>query len=259
MSKITIEYEHPHELTDLLGKLMQMYVVPEPICGDIPYPENYAQGSSVSDAKLKGAEERALTVLEKYHVVCDELHYLREQVSKEREATAKYRNILEKIYDSLIPKQANPHGLSEFTVEQRMNDFPALIEGLIAAKKWNDEDMKDAWMTGVNDGRDSVDSFKFKTNSFNPSEWLSNYKKYDSQSIINTSDTAFIADTDSQLFTLEEAAEYLEVEINEMSDIMAGYLHMTKDHLLSLPNIKEMMEKGFLLSELRKIKKRLGR
>ena len=33
MPKITIKYEHPHELTDLLGKLMQMYVVPEAICG----------------------------------------------------------------------------------------------------------------------------------------------------------------------------------------------------------------------------------
>lgn len=33
MPEITFKYKHPHEITDLLGKLAQMYVLPEPTCG----------------------------------------------------------------------------------------------------------------------------------------------------------------------------------------------------------------------------------
>jgi len=260
MPKITIEYEHPHELTDLLGKLMQMYVEPEPTCRDMPYPENYAQSESVGnclgtitvgesvsvlEAKLKGAEQRELTTLENYNIVVGVNESLRKKLSEEHKTADKYHDVLNEIYDILIPKDANQHSLPVFTVEHRMNDFSALIEVLIADKKWNDEDMKDAWMAGINDGRDSADSFKFKTNTFNPSEWLSNYKKDDSHNKINSKDnTAFIANSDNQLFTLQEAAEYLEIEpINVITRVLDGRLK----------------HQGFLLSDLRKYKEKLGK
>jgi hypothetical protein len=39
------------------------------------------------------------------------------------------------------------------------------------------EDMQDIWINGVDTGRDSVDSYKFKTNNFNPTEALDEYNK----------------------------------------------------------------------------------
>jgi len=76
MPKITIKYEHPHELTELFSKLAQMYIVPQAICNvDTPYPPDREQN--------------------------------------------KYRDILKQIFDILILKELNPHGLSEFTMEDR--------------------------------------------------------------------------------------------------------------------------------------------
>jgi len=269
MPKITIEYEHPHELTDLLGKLMQMYVVPEAICGDgVQYPENYNQGESVSvlEAKLKGAEERALLVLEKYHVVCDELHCLRKKLAEEHKSADKYHDVLNQIYDLLIPKDANPQSLPEFTVDHRMNDFTALIEVLISESKQlasckekliNTQSELDAAKIYI----DCLESKRLGL--FIPSFYPPNGYSFDSNHAITTSDydytitgtfkslednkkdnSAFIVDTDKQLFTLEEAAEYLEVDIKRVLNLMGTF---------------KIKSQGFLLSDLRELKPELKR
>ena len=42
---------------------------------------------------------------------------------------------------------------------------------------YTSEDMKEIWINGVDVGRESVDSYKFKTNYFNPTEALIRYDK----------------------------------------------------------------------------------
>jgi len=123
MPEITIKYKHPHELTELLSKLAQMYIVPQAICNvDTPYPPDYMQNKSSDDlnVQLKGGDNK-------------------------------------------------------------------------------------------------------KDNS------------------------AFIADSDNQLFTLEEAAEYLEVRVGDMPLVIANYL----------PSMGKLTTKEFMLSELRWIKANL--
>jgi len=155
MPEITLKYEHPHELTDLLGKLMQMYVVPEPICGDMPYPENYKTGSQEPQSELeKGYRDRIADLINQNKGLRLELWEKKEK---------------------LINTESE----------------------LDAAKIYID--------------------------------CLTIPKKDDLQGSINSKDNAaFIADSDNQLFTLEEAAEYLGVENNEVPEIMASYLSMTK-------------------------------
>jgi len=175
MPKITIKYEHSHELTDLLGKLAQIYVVPEATCGvDVPYPENYNQGDSESvlEAKLKGIE-----------------------------ATTKYRDVLNQIHNLIIERGL----LKDVSFEDGIKDFPLLISCIF---RENREMRNSLRQLGV--------------------------------PIYTKDNTAFIADTDNQLFTLEEAAEYLEIN---------------KFNVFSLMNDGDLKCQGFLLSDLRKVKK----
>jgi len=306
MPKITIKYEHPHELTDLLGKLMQMYVVPEATCGDvILYPEDYNQGESdersgyatktsddimllanqhksamdyldfmgvekgigiierieslvqlreVGEAKIKGAEESALLVLEKYHVACNELHYLRKKLAEEHKSTDKYHAVLNQIYDLLIPKDANPHSLPVFTVDQRMNDFPALIEQLKdreATTKYRNvlEEIHnfiiDRGLLSDVSFEDGIKHFPLLISCiFRDNREMRNSLRQLGVHISTKDHSAFIADSDNQLFTLEEAAEYLEVDISRVLNLMGTF---------------KIKSQGFLLSELRKIKKSLNR
>jgi len=329
MPKITIKYEHQHELTDLLGKLMQMYVVPKPTCGDDEqYPENYNQGESgklsnyatktsddiillanqhqsamdyldfmgvekgigiierienlvadkkvapnkdksiddsigkclgtitvgesvsVLEAKLKGAEERALLVLEEYHVVCDELHCLRKKLAEEHKSADKYHDVLNQIYDILIPKDNSQHSLQVFTVDQRMNDFPALIEQLKereATTKYRNvlEEIHNfiidrGLLSGVS-FEDGIKHFPLLISCiFMDNREMRNSLRQLGVHIATKDNTAFIAESDNQLFTLEEAAEYLEVDIKRVLNLMGTF---------------KIKSQGFLLSDLRKIKK----
>lgn len=195
MPEITIKYEHPHELTELLSKLAQMYIVPQTICNvDTPYPPNYVQNKSLDDLKvqLKDSEQRALAVLENYHVVCKDLNIRRKE--------------LVQCQEELLKTQAE----------------------LDAANIYID--------------------------------CLTMSKKDEPKTIGNAKDNSpFITDSDNQLFTLEEAAEYLEVGINEMPLVMANHLKMDIHDFLSIPNMDKLTTKGFFLSELREIKAKIRR
>lgn len=237
MPKITIKYNHPHELTELFGKLAQVYVLPQSICNvDTPYPQptnfnntideisnELAQGyrdriadlinqncelREVGEAKLKGAEQRELTVLEKYHVVCDELNQLR---YAEKELTKKldeYRETLKQIHNLIIERGL----LSDVSFDDGIKHFPLLISCIIRDNREMRNSLREL---GVH--------------------------------VYTKDNSAFIADSDNQLFTLEEAAEYLEVGINEMPLVMANYF----------PNMDKLTTKEFLLSDLRWIKANL--
>lgn len=214
MPKITIKYEHPHELTDLLGKLMQMYVVPEPICGDTPYPENYKTASKEPQSELeKGYRDSIADLINQNQELRLELTQHKEKLINTQSEVDKYRETLKQIHNFIIERGL----LSDVSFEDGIKHFPLLISCIFKDNK---------------DMRSSLRQLGVHVSG-----------KDDSQGAINSKDNAaFIADTDSQLFTLEEAAEYLEVD-------MTTFCRMLADGVLKAKGFKVP------LSELRKIKK----
>jgi len=225
MPEITIKYEHPHELTELLSKLAQMYIVPQAICNvDTPYPPDCVQNKSSDDlnAQLKDAEQRESILSAQYSAACRDIDELKSKnfeilsrftvwknkVTREKALKDEYKNILEQIHDFITERGL----LSDVSFEDGIKHFPLLISCIFKDNK----DMRNSLRElGVH---------------------------------VSTKDNSpFIADSDNQLFTLEEAAEYLEVGINEMPLVMANYL----------PSMDKLTTKEFLLSDLRWIKANL--
>jgi len=205
MPKITIKYEHPHELTDLLGKLMQMYVVPEPICGDMPYPENYKTGSQEPQSELeKGYRDRIADLINQNAELRLELAQHKEKLINTQPELDKYRETLKQIHNLIIERGL----LSDVSFEDDIKHFPLLISCIFKDNK---------------DMRDSLRQLGFH--------------------IYAKDNSPFIADSDNQLFTIDEAAEYL------------GGVKQTILNLMQNSNLKCQ---GFLLSDLRKIKKSWG-
>jgi len=183
MPKITIKYEHPHELTELFSKLAQMYVLPESTCcADEPNDFNNTVDEMQNDR-------------------------IADLINQNRKLD-EYRETLKQIHNLIIERGL----LSDVSFEDGIKHFPLLISCIFKDNK----DMRNSLRElGVH---------------------------------VSTKDNSpFIADSDNQLFTLEEAAKYLEVGINEMPLVMANYL----------PSMGKLTTKKFLLSDLRWIKANL--
>lgn len=163
MPKITIKYEHPHELTDLLGKLMRMYVAIDPTCDSEPYKE-----ITISEAKTLAPNKDKLTG------------------------------------DSIGNRATENHGgLTEENARK--------LNGMFSANQ-------------------SLTQENHKSDPFKNGEV--NFSTKDN--------SPFIADSDNQSFTLEEAAEYLEVDKLRALNLMFDWALKSNAFKIKLSELRKI-------------------
>jgi hypothetical protein len=230
MPKITIEYEHPHELTDLLAKLATTYSAEQ--CAIEP--------DKIQNELAQGYRDRIADLVKQNQE-------LRKQVDDSKEDD--YRIILKRCMHWLIPEQPNPHGLTEFSFDELSKMLPELVRLNIVRnidyceKLINTESQlkaaeiyiecsglkKDSAHNPFKDGEVNV------KNIDEANEILGMAKSKGSD---NLNHKELFGDTEKKLFSLVEAKEYLDIDSTEILALIAN----------------NDLKPVFLLSDLRKIK-----